>query len=315
MYMFLLMHIAYGTRARLHTATDVEIFCNRTAIPPSPDEYDFLGTMKYAKLPSGDIAYYRFGTSQVGQPALVMVAGFGSTMSTWPLSMLRALAVNQEMVIFDNNNNPSAVITIPGMAQDTMDLVHHLELKRPNLLGVSMGGMIVLTAVALNSSSVDRVISLAGSPGSVNSPRPQPQAIEAILGLSGNIEDEWNLLFNLSTPAGKEAFCNFELEPRISDPSNAETTANQAKGVLEYFVAYNTTYDAMPDLPNDLLLVGGSEDILVPPGGLKYVASVAGYPWLMVLDGGAHAAFVQYLPYMMDIFHTFLYMDTPEIFD
>ncbi|KDD74451.1 hypothetical protein H632_c1303p0, partial [Helicosporidium sp. ATCC 50920] len=80
----------------------IEQFCNMTYTPATPEELAFLGTMQYVNLTAGDIAYYRFGNHSLGNPALVMVPGFGSTMSSWPLRMLETLAETQEVVIMDN---------------------------------------------------------------------------------------------------------------------------------------------------------------------------------------------------------------------
>ncbi|CAG8542460.1 29387_t:CDS:10 [Gigaspora margarita] len=66
------------------------------------------------------------------------------------------LAKNHEVIIFDNRGiGESTVasyddpITIELMAKDTIELVKHFGIKRFNLFGVSMGGMIAL-CVALN---------------------------------------------------------------------------------------------------------------------------------------------------------------------
>ncbi|KDD71841.1 hypothetical protein H632_c4306p0, partial [Helicosporidium sp. ATCC 50920] len=144
-------------------------------------------------------------------------------------------------------------------------------------------------------------------PGSINSPRPTPAAIDAELNPDADPINGYNLLFNVESEEGKELFCTYYLdENRIVDDSNLETTAMQAKALIEYFLAFDVTYDAMPYIENDMYLLGGSDDILVPVGGLRYVADVAPYPWFTLFRGARHAPFYQYYDQFMTILETFL---------
>lgn len=87
-------------------ATDVIDFCEEgghTHTAVQPTYADFIGDLQFVSVPDGaELAYYRFGNSTSGRPALVLVAGFGDTMSLWTVPFLEHLARDQEVIMFDN---------------------------------------------------------------------------------------------------------------------------------------------------------------------------------------------------------------------
>lgn len=78
---------------------------------PNPAAHAFLGGLQYLEIPNADIAYYRFGNNETGRPALMLVNGLNSVMGGWPLRLLRALAEEQEVVIFDNRGQGLSVVS------------------------------------------------------------------------------------------------------------------------------------------------------------------------------------------------------------
>ncbi|CAG8460500.1 865_t:CDS:2 [Cetraspora pellucida] len=105
------------------------------------------------------IAYKIFEPENIkNEVPLIMIMGFAGTKEIF-LGFEEELAKNQTVLIFDNRGiGESTVasyddpITIELMAQDTIELIRHLEIKRFNLFGGSMGGNIAL-CIALNVPS------------------------------------------------------------------------------------------------------------------------------------------------------------------
>ena len=56
----------------------------------------------------------RFGNDSSERPPLVLIVGFGSTTTTWPLALLEPLAEQQEVVIFDNRGQGQTVVCRSG---------------------------------------------------------------------------------------------------------------------------------------------------------------------------------------------------------
>jgi len=109
----------------------------------------FLGLVH--RIPVGDITigYRRFGTG----PDPIMVTGDTATMSEWTTNLLSRLGRHYRVTIFDNrgvgySTDAAAVAdTVPLMADDTVGLIGALGLRRPALLGWSMGDEIGLTSL------------------------------------------------------------------------------------------------------------------------------------------------------------------------
>lgn len=78
-----------------------------------------------------------------------------------------------------------------------------LDLSQPpNLMGLSMGGMITVAAAALYGSSFSHFVMLSGSAGSTRSNRMDPDIREMLLTNEGPAEDFLNMLFPIDTTEG-----------------------------------------------------------------------------------------------------------------
>src|ERR1700733_14883681 len=91
----------------------------------------------------GTVAYRELGSG----PALLLIMGAGASMDGWPPSMVDALAAHHEVVVFDNagvgrTSAAQGSLSVTAMASQTSDLISALGLRRPAVLGWSMGGMI-----------------------------------------------------------------------------------------------------------------------------------------------------------------------------
>ena len=101
--------------------------------------------IRVVRAAAGTVAYRELGSG----PALLLINGADASMDDWPPSFVDALAAHHEVVVFDNAGvgRTSAVaapgpLSIPAMASQTSALISALGLRRPAVLGWSMGGMI-----------------------------------------------------------------------------------------------------------------------------------------------------------------------------
>ena len=96
-----------------------------------------------------------------GQP-LVLISGFTADHNAW-LSVIDELAKNFQVLIFDNrgagqtqdDDNP---LSIELMADDIMALCEALGLKKPHILGHSMGGNIAQVIGAQYADKINRLV-------------------------------------------------------------------------------------------------------------------------------------------------------------
>jgi pimeloyl-ACP methyl ester carboxylesterase len=113
----------------------------------------------YAPVKDGRIEYYRLG---VGSP-IILLPGYVTDISSWNRSFLAALAKHHELIILNNRNVGGSVVhstqyEAKYLAEDTYQLIQYLELKKPTILGISMGGMLAQQLAVLHSDQIGPVI-------------------------------------------------------------------------------------------------------------------------------------------------------------
>jgi len=98
--------------------------------------------MAIAKLNDIEIYYEIYGK---GQP-LVLISGYTCDHAFWN-GMLGKLAQHFQVLVFDNraigrSKDAGKPFTVETMAKDTINLIEHLKLNKPIIVGQSMGGAI-----------------------------------------------------------------------------------------------------------------------------------------------------------------------------
>jgi len=114
----------------------------------------------------GDVGYRDVGQ---GSPIL-LITGSGASMDLWGPSFVDTLAASHRVIVFDNagvgdTSALPAPLTITEMAKQASALITALRLRRPAVLGWSMGGMIAQALAVLRPWQVGRLILAASQPG------------------------------------------------------------------------------------------------------------------------------------------------------
>jgi pimeloyl-ACP methyl ester carboxylesterase len=139
---------------------------------------------KVVKVGKQKVGYRAFGS---GRP-LVMIMGLGGTMGSWDPAFLDALATRAHRIVLLDNEGVGKTtrlkgqLTIRRMADTTAGLIARLKLKRPDVAGWSMGGMIAQSLAVRHPKSVRRLILMATAPGDGKGTPPTPDALKALTG-------------------------------------------------------------------------------------------------------------------------------------
>jgi pimeloyl-ACP methyl ester carboxylesterase len=117
-------------------------------------------------VPWGKIGYRALGH---GRP-LVLVVGYSDSIDEWAPRFIDALARHHRVFAFDNEGVGrttlrGGALTISRMGDDTAAFIAALGLRRPDVLGWSMGGDIVEALAVRHPRSVRRIILSATGPG------------------------------------------------------------------------------------------------------------------------------------------------------
>ena len=184
--------------------------------------------VKYASVNGIEIGYREFGS---GEPILIILP-FSATMDKCNDTFIGMLAVNNKVILFDNrgmgyssDNNETYSMSL--FANDTAGFIDALGLSSLNLYGVSMGASIAQEVTLAYPEKVDTLILSSAT-------------------YSLNISETAILTNGLQTVA--------------DNPDADPVLRKYAEANLEW----NGTYERLPDISVNVLLLTGTADVLTP---------------------------------------------------
>ena len=217
-----------------------------------------------------------------GEP-LVMIAGFGMDQTGWK-AQLPAFKKQYRVLTFDNrgvgkSDKPKGSYSAKMMAEDTKQLMDHLNIKKAHILGVSMGGLIA-QEMAINYP--ERIIKLIlgctyacqdnGANG-FTSKLPFRQSIVNLIGIC----------------MGKP-FIRFFLPPviKVQYLRMKEPGAVNLEGQRGCAIGYNSL-DKLSSIKAPTLVIVGTKDRVVKSTSSEIIAQNIPNARLVKVDGGSHS--------------------------
>ena len=242
-----------------------------------------------------EIGYRQFGHG----PDLIMVQGDTAPMSLWMPYLLRPLAQDFRVTIFDNRgvgyttDDLSRPITVPLMARDTGELIEGLGLDKPTLVGWSMGGEIGLTLAEREPSMLGALVTTGGDAGSRHTVPPPPGLVRELANPKASTSVFLDLLFP-STPAGGAATARFVSGfESIPQEKVSPRTLKRQEAAEESFLKYSGTWDGLPGITTPTLLTNGALDPGVPPVNARRMHARIPNSSLSIYAGAAHGMLFQ----------------------
>jgi pimeloyl-ACP methyl ester carboxylesterase len=229
----------------------------------------------------------RVGYRVVGSgPPLIMIMGYGWTMDDWDPRLIHALAQHHRVVMFDNSGvgrtqQVPAPSTIDAMANQASALITTLGLRRPDVLGWSMGGAIAQALAVLHPAQVRRLVLAATFPGSGQDVAP-PVADQA------SASD-----FPANQAQAQDAF-----KAAVDEFSGPHTAPAGTKGIQGLAMSnWNTGLDAAgrktPKISAPTLIADGTQDELDPVANDHTLAHLIRGSRLTLYPDAGHAFLFQ----------------------
>jgi pimeloyl-ACP methyl ester carboxylesterase len=241
----------------------------------------------------------KFGYRSIGRGRpVVFVMGLSGTIDGWPPSFLDAIAANgHRAIVFDNEGVGRSTLrpgtlTIRRMGQDTARLIKALHLRRPDVIGWSMGGMIAQSLAIEYPQRLRKLVLMATAPGDGNATLPDADALTTLS--SG---DAAALLPDLFPPDQIEArdryiadlLMRLDLKP-IAPP--AVITAQLAASA-QWMTGADPDGAKIRQLKARTLVGGGELDRLLPIANQRHLAAVIPHAKLIAYPDAAHGFFFQ----------------------
>ena len=233
-------------------------------------------------------------------PVLVLLNGYSASAQDWDPNLLDGLANSFTVICPDNRGmgeselgHPSGPpMTSDSMADDVERLLDHLDVERAPVAGWSMGGMIAQQLALRAPTRVEKLILLATDAGGPRSVLAQPEAWAALTNHTGTPREQATRLIPLLfppafVPAVEELSGDLVAVARAA--LSIDTMLAQQQAILEWHAEDPAAPD--PDTAPPVLVLVGTEDIVVPPENAEVLATVWPRCEIERFEGGGHAFF------------------------
>jgi len=259
-----------------------------------PGDAAFLGPVHRVPANGIEIGYRQFGSG----PDLLMITGDTAPMSLWLPYMLKPLAERFRVTIFDNRgvgystDDPSVRLSVPLMARDTAALIRALGLRRPTVVGWSMGGEIALTMGALRIGRIGRIVASGGDGGSRHTVPPPPGLIKELAD-PDNVQAALEIMFP-KTPAGEAAQAQF-IQSYLATPQEtvSQQTLDRQAAAEQAFLRTNVVWKRLGRIRVPTLITNGALDPAVPAVNARRLARRIPGARLSIFEGAAHGMMFQ----------------------
>lgn len=266
-----------------------------------------LNSIETNKIQVGDIdvAYKMLGS---GSPIL-LINGFSAPLDFWDPTLISKLASNHTVITFDNRGignttSGNKQFSIQQFADDTSRLMEALKIKKADIIGWSMGGMIAQEVTLSNPDKVGKLIIYASTCGTRQSVAPSPEALKILSNQSGNMMEMLQRFLPLLFPDHwRNSNPNFIQElPKSSEMSPIETLKQQNAAIFNW----KGTCDRLDSITQPTMVLVGTDDVLTVPANSIQIAEKIPGSWVIQIKGGGHAMMMQYPDKFTKIVDTFL---------
>ena len=269
-----------------------------------------------------DVAYKMFGK---GDPIL-LIQGVGGSMDSWEPSILRNLATNHTVIVFDNRGVGNTTIgtepySIKLLSNDTAGLMDALKIQKANVLGHSMGSMIAQQLALTHPEKVNRLLLVSstcgGKEGIPNSPEDLELGKKFLSSMVNNTSIEpqevKTLVSNSFGPTWIKQHPGFldtiPTNPKDLLPSGMNPdTYIQQNNIVQNWKSTNWSgvCSQLPNISKPTLVMTGTEDVTIPAANSLIIAERIPGAWLVQMKNAAHQIPSQYPDEVSEILNTFL---------
>ena len=278
---------------------------------------------KIAKVGPLEIAYDTFGNPKL--PPMLLIMGLGAQMIRWDEAFCNALAAQGHWVIrfdnrdvglstkFDKAGVPDIMSLIQGkrvdvpyrlkdMAADAIGFLDTIGVKKADVVGISMGGMIAQSIAIHYPERVRTLTSIMSSTGNPKLPQARPEAMTILLAPAASNRDNYitselkaaKVLHGTKFPLNEDYVRNYAERSydRCFDPQGLPRQ-------LGAILASGSRNEALAKLKIPTLVIHGSADPLVPVEGGKDTANSIPGAKLLIIDGMGHSLPVEVAPQIL----------------
>lgn len=251
---------------------------------------------KVVKIGKQKVSYRSFGS---GRP-LVMIMGLGGTMGSWDPTFLDALAAGGHRIVLLDNEGVGRTTALPGaltirrMGETTQALIKRLKLKRPDVAGWSMGGMIAQSLAVRHPKSVRRLVLMATAPGDGKGAAPATSALQTLAG-SSDPTALLGLIFPADQTAARDTYvANVVKRQPFEGLAPAAQSAKQLSASGSWLISQDPDGKRVAKLKLPTLIGGGEQDPLLPIANQRHLHELIKGSQLVTYPDASHGFLFQH---------------------
>jgi pimeloyl-ACP methyl ester carboxylesterase len=246
-------------------------------------------------------AYRRFGMPE--RPPLVFFQHFMGTLDDHDPALSDAFASDREVILFDNAGVASSSGTVPGtieaMARDAITFIDALGLNTVDLVGHSMGGLVAQEVALGRPDLVRRLVLVGTGPRGGEGLGATPAWVaELFTRKYERQEDMWlPILFaptESSQAAGRAYVERITARADRDMPFSDQSVSAQRAALAAYGAAKDPAYAHLKGLRLPVLVVNGSDDIVIPTINSYILQQFLPDAELILYPDANHGAHFQY---------------------
>lgn len=255
---------------------------------------------KYAAISHGQMEYYSFGQ---GSP-IVLIPGYVTDVSSWNQEFLASLAQQHQVIVINNRNVggswvESARYESSDLAKDTYQLINKLGLKKPAILGISMGGMIAQQVAVKYGDKLGPLILINTAIAGKEAVHPSADVEKKMLDLPRDKLGRYFLAVDLFSPSSQKVQMAYSLaidrfKPKYYTEVNPANIIPQQRHLLMRWTEDNDTAKKLKQLHTPVLILNGDADVVIPPINSVILAKTIPNAQLVSWRNGGHAMIYQY---------------------
>ena len=257
-------------------------------------------TPQYVAVNNGQMEYYRFGK---GTP-IVLINGYVTDVSSWNRQFLAALADHHEIIVINNRNIGGSIINSnhyasQDLANDTYQVIRQLHLKKPAVLGISMGGMIAQQVAAMHQDQLGHLILINTAIAGKKSVHPTPTTEKLMLNMPTDKVGRYFLAIKLFFPSYHRLAMAMSLaidrfQPRYYTEIYETAELAPLRSLFMGWVKDDATANKLATLRIPTLILNGQADDVIPPINSVILARTIPHSTLKRWPYGGHAMVYQY---------------------
>ncbi len=231
-------------------------------------------------------------------PPLLKIVGFSATMDMEEPAFVDSLARVYQVVTLDNRGmgmttRGSRSFTIEQFAEDTVGFMDALDLPRAHVMGTSMGGFIAQELALGHPGRVERLVLISTSCGGLPAIPVEEEIFDTMCDVSGTPDERLEriagLLFECRWLEDRLSEAKIKLAP-TGEPPPADSLAAQRAAMEKW----EGSCERLPRMKSPALAITGTEDLVIPPGNSRILASLIPDCRLAEVEGGGHGLTYQF---------------------